>query len=313
MRILLTGGTRFLGPCIVKELVNKGHTVTVVNRGITPAKLPPEVKKVKGDKEKRKEFKKILEQLDYEAVIDTILNTEDLGWIIAMIKDKITHFIHCGTTGVYAPMKKIPALEEDKNLDPPTYLGYFAEKLRQDKLLIELYEEENFPVTILRCSYIYGPGDIPLDIWGSRNIGFFKRLRESKTIAIPNDGRALLQPCYVEDIASAFALVLENKDSIGQIYNISSSRAVTLNEYAKLTAKILDSKSSFIHIPVEHLVNLFKDNGQKIILPNLLFLCEHMCVDISKAVQELGYSPQVPLEVGMKRNIEWMVNEGLLE
>ncbi len=310
MKVAVIGGTRFLGRAIVDGLLARGHEVTAVHRGKTPFEREG-LKEVHLDKNDRESFGRFLTEQRFDAVIDTIMSAEDLEFAIPLLEGRIAGYVHCGSTGVYAPMKRHPAREEDP-CDPPNELGGYGTKLEQDRVLLDAYRERDFPCTILRPSNIYGPGDVPLDIWGGRDPGIIRAIGEGKEVIVPNDGRALIQPGYVRELGDAFSLPLENGRSIGEIYNISSQRCVTLNTYLSIMMDIMGSSSEVRHIPMKELISANRDYFG----PDprgLRFVCEHMSIDISKAERELGFDPQISLEDGMRRNLEWMSDRGLLD
>ncbi len=309
MKVMVIGGTRFLGKAIVNGLLARRHEVTVVHRGRTALKAGG-VKEVLLDKSDRKAFGDLLGGARCDAVIDTILSADDLRFAIPILKGRIKRFIHCGSTGVYAPMKYIPAKEDDP-CNPPPELGGFGTKLEQDNVLMDAFRQHGFPATSLRPTNIYGPGDVPLDIWGGRDPNLHRRIVSGDEIIVPNDGRALLQPGYVEELGEAFCLALDNKESIGQIYNISSERCVTLNEYLSMMMEIVGSSSRVVHMPMEDLIarhpDYFKSSA------GLKFVCEHMCVDVGKAMDQLGFAPKILLDEGLRRNFEWMRGQGIIQ
>ena len=310
MDVLVIGGTRFLGLSIVRSLSAYGHHAIVAHRGLTTARLPEDVQECHLDVRDRKDLKECLEYQPFDAVIDTILNVADLEYIVPLVRRKAKRFIHCGSTGVYTPMKRIPAHEND-TCEPHPELGGFEQKLRQDRYLLDEYRENGFPATILRPTNIYGPGDIPLDIWGGRSSGFFRRLLRHELVTLPNDGRSLLQPGYVSELGEAFVQALEAPEAIGQVYNISSAQAVTLREYLATIREALSSRSPVVYAPMESILERFLPS-RHVNESGLRFVCEHMCVDINKARRELGYMPLMSLEEGMARNLRWMREAGHL-
>ena len=312
MKILVISGTGWLGHSVVKKLLKHGHDVIVIARGQSKKfKLPSSAKFIPGDRTKTAEFKSVLMGIDTEAVIDiTPSNVEFTKNIIESFKGKIAHYIHCSSTGVCTPLQRIPATEEHP-WEESTGLNFMF-KVEPDKLALEYYHRDGFPVTIIRPTNIMGPGSPPIDIWGARNLGFLQRILEEKIITVPNDGRVLLQPCYVEDIAEAFALALENKQSIGQIYNISSDYSVTLNEYLRIICTILKRKPPVAYLPMEEMIRQFAGKSA-LDAGGLKFLCEHMCCDISKAKKELGYRVSISLEESIERTIKWCFEKNLIK
>jgi len=309
MKVIVIGGTRFLGISIIRGLLRRGYEVTSVHRGKTRAEIDG-IEEVLLDKDDRNALGGLLSSARCDAVIDTIFSADDLRFVIPILDGRISNYIHCGSTGVYAPMKYLPAREDDE-CNPPEELGGYGSKLEQDEVLLGAYWESGFPSTILRPSNIYGPGDIPLDIWGGRSAGFFRRITRDEDITVPNDGKALIQPGYVEDLGDAFSLPLEHEGAVGQIFNISSDRCVTLDTYLEVMMDLVGSTSSVDHMPMEDLIEKYPQHFGS--WPaGLKFVCEHMSIDISKARRQLGYAPRVSLEEGMRLNLDWMRSGGMV-
>ncbi|HOF61602.1 MAG TPA: NAD-dependent epimerase/dehydratase family protein [Candidatus Latescibacteria bacterium] len=310
MKVLLIGGTRFLGLAIANALHRHGHKAVVAHRGHTKAALPETAREIHVDVADQKSLENCLLAEQYDAVVDTILGAKTLEWMVTTLNGRIRQFVHCGSTGVYAPMKRIPATEEDPCEALPQY-GGFGAKLEQDEVLMRAHRQTGFPATVLRPTNIYGAGDIPLDIWGARNPAFFRRLTRNQPVTLPNDGRALLQPGHVSELGEAFALALESPHSIGRIYNISSARAVELRVYLDILKGILKSSSPVDFASAELLLERYLPEN-KINEGGLRFVVEHMCVDISRARAELGFDPQISLEEGLAENLQWMCEKGLI-
>lgn len=305
MNVLIVGGTRYLGAAIAWELVGQGYDVTVLHRGRTPGNLPPEVRHLLGDARDRAFVEPHLRD-GYDAVVDTILQADDLEWYLPLLEAHAGQFVHCGSTGVYAPAQRMPSRETDPTPCPPE-LGGFGSKLAQDKALLDFHAQTGYRVCSLRISNVIGAGDVPIDIWGARNPAYFQRLADQQEIWIPGDGRALLQPVHVKDLARGFRAVIETPATGGQIYNLSSDRAVTLAEYVETGKAILGSKSSVKYVPMEEILATGKANEG-----GVCFLCEHMCIDSGKARRDFGYAPVYDIEESLRDSLEWMVRQGLL-
>ncbi len=200
MRTLMIGGTRYLGRAIVQDLVQHGYEVTALHRGKTLGTLPDRVERLQGDARDRKTLETVLREGRYDLVVDTILNAADLEWCLPMMARYAGQLVHCGSTGVYASADRLPTREDDPT---PCSLG-FEEKRDQDHALLSFHRKTGFRACSLRVSNVIGPGDVPLDIWGARNVAYFQRLADHKEIWVPNDGRALVQPVHVRDLAWGF-------------------------------------------------------------------------------------------------------------
>ncbi len=306
VRVLIIGGTRFLGAAIARELLRQGHRVTLLHRGSTPGDLPAAAVHVLGDARNAACVEATLREGRFDAVVDTILQAQDLAWQLPLFHRHAGQLVHCASTGVYAPAAQLPSRETDPTPCPPE-LGGFDAKLAQDLAVVAFHERTGFRTCSLRVSNVIGAGDVPLDLWGAREPACFQRLADHRPVWIPNDGRALVQPVHVDDLARGFLAALESPRAAGQIYNLSSERAVTLTEYARLAAGVLGSQSAFEHVPMEKILATGKANEA-----GLRFLCEHMCIDSGKARRELGYCPRVSLQDALRESLHWMQQRGLL-
>src|SRR5258708_9372694 len=113
---LLIGGTRNLGLSIAERLLQRGHSVTVFNRGMTPGDLPHEVERLRGDRGNPKDMQTALRNRTFDAVVDTTLYTgADTGPTIDALKDKTSHYIFISTGQVYFIRRGVerPFREED--------------------------------------------------------------------------------------------------------------------------------------------------------------------------------------------------------
>lgn len=286
----------------------RGYEVHVMNRGKREP-LPGIAEAIRCDKNDRDAFCKVLKQRRWDVIADTILNAEDLTFVVETLGSSVGQFIHTGSLGVYGEARQIPATE---NLPLSEYHGeevVFNYKIQQDQVLLRAFHERNFPATILRKCYIYGPGDIPLEGWGGRSVEFFRMLQNEETILMPGDGRALLHPGHVHDLARAFVHAVEQPESIGQIYNICGSHALMMKDYVALLAKALGVEARIEFAPTSEVLARYPGITNEL---GMKFSCQHMCASIVKAAVQLGWKPEIPLETGLRENIAWMWEQGML-
>ncbi len=307
--VLIIGGSRFLGRSIALNFLAAGnYNVCVMNRG-TRENLPGLAADFKCDKADRESFRKVLLDRAWDFILDTILSDEDLAFLIDSIGSDVGHFIHTGSIGVYGDARRIPVPEWLPMAEQPEESGnedrIFNYKIRQDKVLQRAYNERKFPMSILRMSNIYGPGDVPLDGIGSRKIDYWQRLSRGEKVEVVENGRALLQPGHVDDLARAFLQCAERPQSIGQVYNIGGNWSLMLKDYIPLAAKAMGAPKAELEFVSRQ--EVAKRYGQADD-----FICQHMCSDISKAARELQWFPKIPLEAGLRNNFNWMREQGNL-
>ena len=303
MKVLVIGGTGWVGHHVARKVAERGHAVTVLSRGTKNRFNPPEgVELVRADKNDAEAFRKLLDGMDVDAVMDSVPGETSLKVIIETLSGRIRHYVHCSSTGVYTPLRRVPATEEHPWREP-TGIN-FMNKVALDALALEAHGRDGFPATVIRPTNIMGPGMLPIDTLGGRHPDFLPDVAAGNEMFLPNDGQALLQPVFVEDVAESFALALHRPESIGGIYNVSWHNSVTLLDYARILSDILGTRPRITCLPAEEIVLRFEGTG-KVHPGGLRFLCEHMCFDVSKARRELGYEPTLSIEDATRKTIEW--------
>jgi len=303
MKVLVIGGTGWVGHHIAHKVAGHGHAVTVLSRGTGGRFAPPaNAEMIRADKNDTEAFRALLQRLHMDIIIDSVPTQASLKTLIETMSGRIEHYLHCSSTGVYTPLRRIPA-DENHPWREPTGIN-FMNKVRLDMLALDAHRRHDFPATVIRPTNIMGPGMVPIDTLGGRYPGFLDDVAAGREIFLPNDGRALLQPVFVEDVAEPFALAIERPRSIGQVYNVSWHHSVTLRDYLGIVADILDAKPKVTCVPAEEIVSRFSNTG-KVSEKGLQFLCEHMCFDISKARKELGYEPTLSIAASTRACIEW--------
>jgi nucleoside-diphosphate-sugar epimerase len=286
MRILIMGGTRFIGVSLTKILVAQGHEVVLFNRGNKPAPVKG-VTQIHGDRTNANELKEKLANESFDAIFDNNgRELSDTQPLVDIFKDRVQHFVYVSSAGVYQATALMPHYEGDP-VDPNSR--------HKGKFETESYlAQSGIPWTSIRPTYIYGPGNYnDLEAW------FFDRLVRNRPILIPGEGLHFTQFGHVEDLASAMAAVLGNNQAIGQIYNISGDRFVTFTGLAKVCAEAVGKSPDEVEIiyydPKKF--NLGKRKGFPIRV-------QHFFADVHKAINELNWRPKFDLLSGLKDSFE---------
>ena len=286
MRILIMGGTRFIGVYLTKMLVEQRHEVVLFNLGNHPAPIEG-VQELRGDRTSSEQLKEKLSQEHFDAVFDNngreLSDTQPLAEIF---KDTVQHFVYVSSAGVYLPSEQMPHLEGDP-VDPKSrHRG----KHETEAFLAQL----RLPFTSIRPTYIYGPGNYnDLESW------FFDRIVRDRPIPIPGNGLHITQLGHVKDLAKAMCLVLGNKQAIGQIYNISGDRYVTFDGLARACAEAVGLGGGGIKIV--HYDPKQYDFGKRKAFPLRL---QHFFADVHKAMNELNWHPDLDLISGLKDSFQ---------
>jgi nucleoside-diphosphate-sugar epimerase len=310
MNILIIGGTNHIGPYLVQRLVDRGDSVTTVNRGHRNEGLPAGVECLAADIYQEGALAQAVGERTFDAAIHMIAGSANSTRVVLEpLRGKIGRYLHCGSTGVFAPLSRVPG-DETCTQNPPPEFGGFDGKVQADNEARRLCAEYGLPLVILRPTNVGGPGNVPLDVWGDRQPAFFQRIIDGQVISIPNDGRALLQIVHADDMARSFVLALERPEVAGD-FNISCSYAITLNRYAEILGEALGRAPVVEHVPMEELIRLYGETD-KLSVGGLQFLCEHMCFDLRKAREQLGYVPQFEPEDSVPQTVGWMFDKGFI-
>lgn len=282
MRILVMGGTRFVGVYLTQLLVAQGHEVVLFNRGNRPSPIEG-VKQIHGDRTVADEIRAKLQPEHFDAIFDNngreLSDTQPLAEIF---KDRVQHFIYMSSAGVYLKSDQLPHIEGDK-VDPKSR--------HKGKHETEAYLSDlGLPFTSIRPTYIYGPQNYnQLESW------FFDRIVHDRPIPIPGNGLHITQLGHVKDLAGAMAAVLDSSRAIKQIYNVSGDRYVTFDGLAKACAIAAGKSPNAIQI-IHYDPKKF-DFGKRKAFPMRV---QHFFAAVNKAMTDLNWQPEFDLISGLK-------------
>ncbi|MBD2527025.1 NAD-dependent epimerase/dehydratase family protein [Nostoc sp. FACHB-133] len=287
MRILIMGGTRFIGVYLTQLLVEQGHEVVLFNRGNRPAPSLQGVGQIIGDRTDPTQLKAKLSQESFDVIFDNngreLTDTQPLAEIF---QDRVQHFVYMSSAGVYLKSDQLPHVEGDL-VDPKSrHKG----KHETEAYLTQL----GLPFTSIRPTYIYGPRNYnELEGW------FFDRIVRDRPIPIPGNGLHITQLGHVKDLAQAMTQVLGNKQAVGQIYNISGDRFVTFDGLARASAVAAGKSSDAVKI-VHYDPKKF-DFGKRKAFPMRV---QHFFASVNKAQTELNWQPEYDLISGLQDSLE---------
>lgn len=286
MRILMMGGTRFIGVYLTKILAAQGHEVVLFNRGNKPVPVAG-VKQIQGDRTNVEQLQEKLSTVEFDAVFDNngreLSDTQPLAEIF---KGRVQHFVYMSSAGVYLKSDQMPHIEGDATDPKSRHLG----KCETENYLAT----SGLPWTSIRPTYIYGPQNYnDLEAW------FFDRIVRDRPIPIPGNGMHFTQLGHCQDLAKAMAAVLGNSRAIGQIYNVSGDRFVTFDGLAR--ACIQAAGKSPDAIKIVHYDPKQFDFGKKKAFPMRL---QHFFASVNKAVTDLNWQPEFDLLSGLKDSFQ---------
>jgi len=303
MKIAVLGGTRFIGPFIVRKLVRLGHQVEVYHRGTTPCEFSDAVRHVTTDRHIKGQTAAALRENRPNAIIDMCgFQSHELEEAVGAGL-QLQHYVFCSSTAVYGQIGKSTP-DESTPVQPNS--NYELGKVACEQLLVSMYRKQRLPVTILRLAHPYGPGDQLLYGTGRESL-FLDRMRHGRPVVIPGQGDTRIHPIYVEDAAQAFIHVLGRSDCIGRTFNLAADEVLSLDQYFASIARVLDKPLIADHVPVAWLEansHLWAGRDRKFDFAPIW--CRHESAFDVTAMKATGFRCQTDHDRGVAATITWL-------
>ena len=280
MKILVMGGTRFVGKSLVEKLLSHDFDIDIFTRG--NKSNPDNTNLIKGD---RNNIESLLQIKDkkYDVIYDISgRELEQTKLLIEKLADSFKRYIYVSSAGVYSENYELP-LSEESPLDPQSrHKG----KFETENWLIE----QKIPFTSFRPTYIYGPGNYnKIENW------FFERLYHLKKIPIPGDGSLITQLGHVSDLSDVMIKCLDFEKSKNSIYNCSGEKGITIKGLIYMCADVCGLNKNDISLNRFDFEKL--DPKSRKGFPIRL---NHYQTDISKIMNDLNWKPKYDLLSGLK-------------
>jgi nucleoside-diphosphate-sugar epimerase len=315
LKILIIGGTRFIGPYLLRHLVEAGHKIAVFHRGKTEADLPSGIIRINGDRKNLVNYKAEFESFAPEVVIDLIPYTEQEALdAMRVFKGLVGRFVAISSMDVYraydilrrvrpGPPDKVP-LSEDSPLREQLYPYRSASSGPDDmfynyeKILVEkrVMGDRDLAGTILRLPAVYGPGD-----YQHRVFEFLKRMIDKRPKILLEEGRANWRWTrgYVDNVAAAIALAASDERAAGKIYNVGEEDTFTEIEWVRSIGQTAGWEGEIVTVPKEmlpdHLTQPF--NWE-----------QDLYVDCGRIKMDLGYKDLISRKDALKETVSWERN-----
>ena len=312
MKVLIIGGTRFMGPFVAQNLLESGHTVTVFHRGKSPARIPEGVHVHRGDRRELATHGEVLRRLEPDAVVDMVAFTEaDALGLIEVFRGVARRTVVISSMDVYrqydrlrgvdiTPSDPLPLTEEsplrDQLFPYRAQAPDEADRLyHNEKILVEqvMLSTPELPATVLRLPAVYGPGDAQ-----HRLFPYVKRMQDGRPHILLSKGQAGWRWTrgYVEDVAAGIVLAALDERASGRVYNIGEEDPQPEAEWVESIGYTAGWDGKVVRVPEE-------------VLPAGLRTPEnweqHLVVSSMRIREELGYREAVTSEEGLRRAIGW--------
>ena len=284
MKILVMGGTRFVGKSLVEKLLNKDYEIDIFTRGNKPT--PVGANLIKGDRNNLDDILKIKNE-KYDYVFDISgRELDQTKMLVENIKDSFKRYIYVSSAGVYEDLSELP-ITEDSPINPNSrHIGKFNTEMWLIKSKI--------PFTSFRPTYIYGPNNYnKVENW------FFERIYKFKRIPIPFDGSLITQLGHVSDLSDVMIKSINYKIAENNIYNCSGNKGITIKGLILICAEVCNIDINEIKFEVFDYTKL--DPKARKAFPIRL---NHYLTSINKLKSDIEWEPKFDLLGGLKNSYD---------
>jgi UDP-glucose 4-epimerase len=299
LRVVVIGGTRFVGRAIVEDLAAAGHDLLLIHRGTLEPEGMPDAVHLHTDRKDLLSHKSELDAFKPDGAIDCrALTRADAEIAIAALPADI-RLVVISSVDVY---RAFGALNDDRETDPVPidedspvrpnrypYKGLMEGMDDYDKLDVE---DSYLPRggTSLRLPMVYGERD-----YQRREEFILRRVRAGRTRIPVGAGTWLACRGYVRDLARGARLALESSTAAGEVFNLCEDRTYSIGIWSRMILDAADSKAELVRVADELLPGDLKETGT---------MTQHIAASAHKARAMLGWATTDPLET-LRTTVAW--------
>jgi nucleoside-diphosphate-sugar epimerase len=296
--VLFIGGTGTISAACVSLAVDRGFSVTVLNRGVTDRAVPSEVESLIVDVRDSESLRAALSGREFDAVADFMgFTPAEISARLELFRGRIGQYVFVSSATVYQKPSALPVVESAPRSNPDWQ--YARDKIAAEDVLAAAYEDERYPVTIVRPSHTYDERTPPL-YGGWTQVA---RMREGKPVVVHDDGVSLWTLTHSRDFAPLFVGLLSESRAYGEAFHITSGDVFTWNEIFETLARAAGAPApELVYVPSDVIARADGDWGAAL----LGDMAHDTVFDNSKVESLVGRFQQgIPLEVGAREVVAW--------
>jgi nucleoside-diphosphate-sugar epimerase len=302
MKVLVIGGTLFIGRALVEELVKGEHEVAVLHRK-PKHDFGRRVDNIMADRNDADAMYEALSTRRFDVVFDNVYDwergttAEQVEATVRPLGDRLTRYIFISSVGAYGDglnHKESDPLAPDYHASP-----YVRHKATTERLLFRMHAQTGLPLVTFRPPFVYGPGN-PF----YREQFFWDRLRAGRSIIIPGDGHRLMQFVYVNDLVAAMVRSMEEPRAVGEAFNIGDAKPITQVELVEKLARAANVEPVLARVPRDSIQQAGGNAMEEPFYFGEYFDLPPITENIGKVARMLKVQ-MTPFETGLKETYRW--------
>jgi nucleoside-diphosphate-sugar epimerase len=311
MKVLVLGGTGFIGRHVTRNLIEGGHEVAIFHRGKRHVRFPRPILRIHGNRSRLADFLQAFDSFGPEVVIDLIAFSEaDAQSTMQVFSGRSKHLVCASSMDVYQAYGSFRRLEVSAPRKRPlsersplrTVLLPYRSLARKksdrlfgyEKILVErtVMNNPQLPATVLRLPQVFGPHDEQ-----HRLRTYLTRMDAGKDIVISEaKARWRWTRGYVEDIAAGLVLAATNRNASGCIYNIGEKKVATEMEWIQRIGEAAGWNGR---------LRVVSGDASPAGLREPYDWNHDLAGDTARIRRELGYQEKVSPSEAMRRSVRW--------
>jgi nucleoside-diphosphate-sugar epimerase len=302
VRVLVLGGTGFIGSRVTRLLAQHDHEVTVVHRGTTSFEAPATVRQVLLPFAELSDRLERLTSLRPELVLDMVPYLDKQGHGILHFRGVVDRGVAVTSGDVYrafgrlwrsepGPPDPVPLTEDSPLREKPA--PEHGDGYDNVDVEVAVAAERDLRATVLRLPPTHGPGDPQ-----HRPAAYVKRMLDGRPAILIDSARASWRWSrgYVDNVAAAIVVAVEDERAAGRVYNVSSPRAESEAAWIRRIARVVGWEGEVVALAAEKLpVQLRTPHDYR----------QDFVLDSSRLRRELGYTEVIGEDEGLAATVAW--------
>jgi nucleoside-diphosphate-sugar epimerase len=247
--VLFVGGTGAISNSCVKEAVAQGMRVSVLNRGRSAKlrSLPDEAEVLTGDITDPTSVTAALGDRRFDAIVNFLCyGAEDAARNVELFAPRTDHYVHISSASVYhRPLPKGPVTESAYAHNPE--YPYMRDKVEAERVFLDAFAHQGFPVTIVRPAHTYDEAIAPL----AGGWAVIDRIERGEPVVVHGDGTSMWTYTHAADLAVGLVGLLGRPSAFGEAFHITSDDVLSWNQIYQAIGHAMGVEPKILHIPTE--------------------------------------------------------------